>query len=55
MANRTLHSYIENGPDSELIRPWVWIAALLLGSMTVSFAMQFYHYVSVRSNPRESV
>ncbi|RPD70664.1 P-loop containing nucleoside triphosphate hydrolase protein [Lentinus tigrinus ALCF2SS1-7] len=46
LSIRHILAHIENGPDGETIRPWVWIAALLLGSMTVSFAMQFYHYVS---------
>lgn len=50
-AHPFLDSYIESGPDREAVRPWVWIAALLLGSMTVSLAMQFYHYVSVRCRP----
>ncbi|TFK86638.1 P-loop containing nucleoside triphosphate hydrolase protein [Polyporus arcularius HHB13444] len=46
LSIRHILAYIESGPDREAVRPWVWIAALLLGSMTVSLAMQFYHYVS---------
>ncbi|KAM5539773.1 hypothetical protein V8D89_006586, partial [Ganoderma adspersum] len=41
-------AYVENGPDHETFKPWVWILALLLGSMAVSMCMQFYHYVSTQ-------
>ncbi|KAI1790046.1 P-loop containing nucleoside triphosphate hydrolase protein [Ganoderma leucocontextum] len=41
-------SYVENGPDNEIFKPWVWILALLFGSMAVSMSMQFYHYISTQ-------
>ncbi|PIL29368.1 ATP-binding cassette transporter [Ganoderma sinense ZZ0214-1] len=41
-------AYVENGPDHEAFKPWVWILALLFGSMAVSMCMQFYHYVSTQ-------
>ncbi len=42
--------HVEDGlyNESEAFKPWVWILALLFGSMAVSMSMQFYHYVSVR-------
>ncbi|KAI0752922.1 P-loop containing nucleoside triphosphate hydrolase protein [Daedaleopsis nitida] len=41
-------AYVEHGAAGEAVRPWFWIAALLFGSMGVSLAMQYYHYVSTQ-------
>lgn len=51
------YSYIENGGQDALVRPWVWVSFLFLSPFLMSLLLQMYIFVTVihfvqRQSPR---
>lgn len=41
------HRYLEHGGQDALVKPWVWIACIAMGSICFAVFMQLYGFLSV--------